>query len=161
MTQTTIVWALLRMTMGWMFFWAFLDKIWGLGFATTAGNGWLNGVSPTNGFLSHATKGPFVSLFQAMAGNPVVDWLFMLGLLGIGVALMLGIGVRIAGYSGIAMMILMFLALLPPTNNPIIDEHIIYALVFALFTQLPVGDTWGLGEFWKSTDIVKRYPFLA
>lgn len=31
-------------------------------------------------------------LFNAIAGAPVIDWLFMLSLLGIGTALLLGIG---------------------------------------------------------------------
>ncbi len=153
--------AVLRIAMGWMFLWAFLDKVFGLGFATKAGSGWLAGVSPTKGFLMNATKGPFVELFQNLAGNPLVDWLFMLGLLGIGLALLLGIAVRFASYCGIVMMVLMFLSLLPPTNNPIIDEHIIYALVFLVFTQLPTGDTFGMGAYWRSTDLVKRYPILG
>ncbi len=152
--------AWLRIAMGWMFLWAFLDKVFGLGFATKAGSGWLTGASPTEGFLTHATKGPFVELFKGMAGNPLVDWLFMLGLLGIGLALMLGVAVRFASYCGIVLVLLMFASLLPPTNNPILDEHIIYALVMVVFTQVPVGDTLGLGASWRSTDLVKRYPFL-
>ena len=86
--------------MGWIFLWAFVDKLLGLGFATAPEKSWLAGGSPTTGFLKFAAKGPFVEIFHAMAGNPIVDWLFMLGLLLIGLALLLGIGVRIAGYSG-------------------------------------------------------------
>lgn len=50
----------------------------------------MNGGSPTNGFLSNAS-GAFGGMFQAMASaSPFLDWLFMLGLLGIGVAMVLG-----------------------------------------------------------------------
>jgi hypothetical protein len=52
------------------------------------------------GFLKFATKGPFAGVFQAMAGNPLVDWLFMLGLLGIGLGLMLGIFMKISTFFG-------------------------------------------------------------
>ncbi len=29
--------------MGWTFFWAFADKLFGLGYATEAGKGWIDG----------------------------------------------------------------------------------------------------------------------
>jgi thiosulfate dehydrogenase [quinone] large subunit len=63
--------------MGLIFLWAFFDKLLGLGFATKAENAWINGGSPTSGFLLHGTKGPFAEFFQSLAGIPTVDWLFM------------------------------------------------------------------------------------
>lgn len=147
--------------MGWLFLWPFLDKVFGLGFSTEAGKAWVDGVSPTFGYLNFATHGPLASVFQAMAGNPLVDWLFMLGLLLIGLSLMLGIGVRVAGYSGTIMVTLMFLAAsLPPEHNPVIDEHIVYALVLVLFTRMPVGEYLGFGKWWSTLPLVKRYPSL-
>jgi len=98
------IWAVLRIGMGWIFLWGFLDKLFGLGFATASEKAWLAGGSPTSGYLNFATSGPFAPLFQSLAGNPVVDWLFMLGLLLLGLALILGIGVKIAGYSGALLM---------------------------------------------------------
>ena len=115
--------------MGWLFLWPFLDKLFGLGFATPPENAWIGGGSPSFGFLKFATSGPLAPLFQSLAGNPIVDWLFMLGLLLIGLALLVGIGVTIAGYSGAVLMLLMWLSRLPPENNPILDEHIVYLLV--------------------------------
>jgi thiosulfate dehydrogenase (quinone) large subunit len=41
----------IRIGLGWIFLWAFLDKVFGLGYATTSAKSWLNGGSPTNGFL--------------------------------------------------------------------------------------------------------------
>ncbi len=104
----------------------------GLGFATTADKAWINGGSPTTGFLSFGVKGPFADLFHSLAGVAVVDWFFMLGLLFIGVTLLLNRYVVWGSLAGVVMMSLMWLALLFPENNPIIDEHIVYALVFAL-----------------------------
>ena len=103
------IWAALRIGMGWLFLWPFLDKLLGLGFATAPEDAWIAGGSPTLGYLEFATSGPFAPLFQSLAGNPVVDWAFMLGLLFIGLALVLGIGVKIAGYSGAVMVLLMWL----------------------------------------------------
>ena len=51
----------------------------------------------------------------------------MLGLLGIGVALILGIGMRVAAVAGALLLVLMWTAVLPPENNPFMDDHLIYA----------------------------------
>ncbi len=126
--------AILRVVFGWVFLWAFLDKAFGLGFATTVDNAWVNGGSPTYGFLTHATKGPFVDFFQSLAGNPFVDFVFMLGLFVIGVSFIINRYVRYSGWFAAVMMLLMYTAgFLPPENNPVVDEHIIYALLAIYF----------------------------
>lgn len=153
--------AAIRMGLGFIFLWAFFDKVFGWGFATPAGKAWIDGVSPTMGFLKNAAYGPLSSWYHALAGNIVVDWLFMLGLLCIGLALMLGIGLRIAGITGAALMLFMYGALLPPKNNPLLDDHIIYALILVLVAVLPLGYPLGLGKWWTTTKLVKKYWFLA
>ena len=123
----------LRFVMSFIFLWAFFDKVFGLGFATTAEKAWIHGGSPTTGFLSFAVKGPLSDIFHSLAGVVVVDWLFMLGLLFIGLTLLLNRYVFWGSMAGIVMMLLMWLAVLFPENNPLVDEHIVYALIFALF----------------------------
>ncbi|QQR93011.1 MAG: hypothetical protein IPJ89_02090 [Candidatus Iainarchaeum archaeon] len=150
---------LTRISLGFIFFWAFIDKLWGLGFATTPAKSWLAGASPTMGFLSHAS-GPFAEIFHALAGLWWVDGLFMLGLLGIGAALILGIGVRIAGYAGALLVLMMWSAVLPPANNPILDDHIVYFFILLAFTHMKVGRWWGFGEKWSKSDLVKANPIL-
>ena len=127
--KTAIVWAALRLAMGWTFFWAFADKLFGLGYATEAGKGWIDGGSPTFGFLNFASKGPLAETYKGLAGSESVAWLFMLRLLGIGLPLILGIGVRIAGSIGIAMYALMYSALITPENNPFMDAHIVGIII--------------------------------
>jgi len=151
-------WVALRIGMGWLFLWSFLDKLFGLGFATAPESAWIAGGSPTFGFLNFATSGPLAGVFQSLAGNPVTDWLYMLGMLLIGAALMAGVGVTIAGYAGTLMMLLMWLSRLPPQNNPILDEHIIYALVLIGLASVRAGQWVGLGRWWS--DKVKGYPIL-
>lgn len=121
----------LRFVMAFIFLWAFFDKVFGLGFATTKANAWINGGSPTTGFLTNAVRGPFASFFHSLAGFPLMDWVFMLGLLFVGTTLLFNKYLKWGALSGIVMMILMWLALLLPENNPIVDEHIVYALVLA------------------------------
>lgn len=132
MKMQKIVWLKLRFVMSFIFLWAFFDKLLGLGFATTSEKAWINGGSPTTGFLSGGVHGPFAEIFHSMAGVALIDWLFMLGLLFVGLTLLLNRYVFWGAVVGVTMMTLMWLALLFPANNPIIDEHIVYALVLAL-----------------------------
>lgn len=125
----------LRLVMGFIFLWAFFDKTFGLGFATLAEKAWLRGGSPTSGFLANAVRGPFADFFGSLAGVPAVDWLFMLGLLGVGLTLVFNRFVKLGAIAGSLMFFLMYLALLFPENNPIIDEHIVYILVLLLIAS--------------------------
>lgn len=122
----------LRFVMAFIFLWAFVDKLFGLGFATPSERAWINGGSPTTGFLANSPQGPFAGIFNSLAGAPVVDWLFMGGLLFVGLTLLVNKYVNLGAIAGIIMMVLMWLAVLPPGNNPIVDEHIVYALVLAI-----------------------------
>ena len=150
----------LRVLMGFIFLWAFLDKTFGLGFATKSANAWIDGGSPTRGFLANSPQGPFQEFFNGIAGNPLVDVLFMTGLAGVGIALLFGIGLRIAAVSGGLMMLLMWAAVLPPAQNPLVDDHIVYAIVLLLLPVMGAGNHFGLGEWWSRQRWVQRYPVL-
>jgi thiosulfate dehydrogenase [quinone] large subunit len=152
--------AVTRIALGWVFLWAFLDKTFGLGFATERADAWINGGSPTFGFLNFATEGKIFHDFFAGLAGPVADWLFMVGLLGIGLALILGIGMRIAAVSGSIMLVLMWAAELRLENNPFMDDHIVYALVLAALALYGAGRTWGLGRVWENLSVVQRFPVL-
>jgi thiosulfate dehydrogenase (quinone) large subunit len=163
--------AVFRVVMGLEFLWAFFDKTFGLGYATPAARAWINGGSPTKGFLSRVAVGPFESTFHAWAGAAWADWLFMVGLLGIGIALILGIGLRAAAVSGTVMMVLMWAAEWPlaeftsagaPTmsTNPIVDYHIIYALALIALALAYAGHTWGLGKRWARLPFIQRHRWL-
>ncbi|MDG4810229.1 DoxX family membrane protein [Micromonospora sp. WMMD1120] len=149
-----------RLALGWIFLWAFLDKLFGLGIATESKNAWINGGSPTRGFLTFGVQGPFTDLYAAIAGATWADWLFMAGLVGIGVALLLGIGVRVAAVTGGLLLVLMWTAVLPPENNPVVDDHLVYTAVLAVLALVDAGDTWGFGRVWARVPIVRRLPWL-
>jgi thiosulfate dehydrogenase (quinone) large subunit len=141
--------ALVRIALGFTFFWAFIDKVFGFGFATAPENAWIAGGSPTFGFLNFGTAGPLAPLYQSLAGNPIIDVLFMFGLFGLGVALLLGIGMKIAAVGGPLLMLLMWSAHLSPANNPLIDDHIVYALIIPILALTESGKVWGLGNWWS------------
>lgn len=150
----------LRLSLAFVFLWAFLDKLLGLGFATAPGAAWVNGGSPTSGFLRFAAEGPLAEAYHGLAGLALVDWLFMLGLLGIGLALLLGIGMRIAAWSGVTLMLLMYAALLPPENNPIVDDHVVYAFALLVLARSRAGARWGLGRPWSRLPLVRKHRVL-
>lgn len=163
MAKSDVVLALLRIALGWIFFWPFLDKTFGLRYSTPPERAWIHGGHPTRGFLS-GSSGWFADMFHAMAKSPVVEWLFMLGLLLLGLSLILGIGVRIASYGGTLLLMLMYLAEVPfkrgAATNPFMDEHIVYALALLALGLLHAGRTLGLGAWWSRTKLVQKFPIL-
>jgi thiosulfate dehydrogenase [quinone] large subunit len=162
--------ATLRLAMGFIFAWAFLDKLFALGFSTgrleggnidffAQGGAWLNGGSPTRGFLS-GSRGPLASFWQGIAGDTWVSWVFMAALAAVGAALLLGIGLRVAAVGGSVLLLTMWSVAMLPASNPFVDSHIIYALVLVVLALTAAGDTWGLGARWSRTRLVQRLPFL-
>jgi len=152
--------AVLRIAFGLTFLWAFVDKVFGLGYATKSGQGWIDGGDPTMGFLTKGTDGPFKDFYAGLAGDFWVTPLFMIGLAGLGIALTLGIGMRVAAVSGVLLYLLMWSAALPPANNPVLDDHILGAITLVVLAATAAGDTWGLGRQWARTDVVRRFPVL-
>jgi thiosulfate dehydrogenase [quinone] large subunit len=181
------VFALLRVALGFTFLWAFLDKAFALGFSTgrvltDAGAtvkidffgdaSWIHGASPTAGVLGFAMKGPFAHFYQTITGFQMtpagptsaawVDWGYMLSMLVIGTALILGIGVKLASIGGILWMGIFFTATaIWPEHNPFFDEHVIDAIVLGALLLANAGRYYGLGKVWQRTELVKRHPILA
>ena len=138
-----------RIVVGAYLLWAFFDKLLGLGYVVPPEGAWIRGGTPAQGFINHI-EGPFAGVFSVFA-NPVGDALFMAALLGIGVAMVLGIGLRVAAVSGTALMTMLYLAEFPLTNggtNPIIDDHWLFAAIMITSALTLAGDTWGLGRAW-------------
>ncbi|MFC3520178.1 hypothetical protein ACFPZ0_00105 [Streptomonospora nanhaiensis] len=154
------VFAAARLAIGCTFLWAFTDKLLGLGYATPAEGAWLNGGSPTQGFLAHATTGPLAGFYRSIAGAAWADTLFMVGLLGIGLAFTLGIGMRVGAASGALLLVLMWSAALPPENNPILDDHLVMAVTMVGLALIDSGTTWGLGRPWAALPLIRRFPAL-
>jgi thiosulfate dehydrogenase [quinone] large subunit len=163
--------AVLRIAMGLTFLWAFVDKTFGLSYATATAQAWLNGGSPTKGFMGHVQVGPMQSMMRDSAGAGWVDWLFMLALFGIGLALLLGVGMRLAAIAGTILLGFMWIAEWPfaqhtsagaatSSTNPLIDYHLVYIVVVIALTVYAAGDTWGLGRQWAKLDLVRRNRWL-
>ena len=165
------IWATARIGLGLIFLWAFVDKLFGLGFSTcrdeVTGNidvlcekSWLQGGSPTSGFLHFATKGPFANYYQNLSGINLIDWLFMIGLLLIGLSLIFGVAMKVATISGVVLMLILYLAIIPPENNPMLDDHVIYAILLIGILSVNNEQKWGLRAWWIKQSPVNRWPIL-
>ncbi|WP_062464313.1 hypothetical protein [Demequina soli] len=180
-TGSKLGWVMLSVTrigLGFYFLWAFLDKLLGLGFSTcrtVAESGavtidafcdkaWINGGHVTEGYLVYGgnTNSPFHDFFVNLGAQRWTDWIFMLGLLGIGLALMLGIGTRVAAWSSMLMLLFMYMTQMWPATNPILDEHIIYivAILGIVHVELARQDV-GLGTWWRKLPIVQKNAWLV
>ena len=151
-----------RLVLGLIFLWAFLDKAFGLRYTTPPERAWTEGGEPTRGYLS-SSFGPLGDLFKSMAGNGVVDVLFMLGLLAVGVALTLGIATKLGGWAGVAMVLLMYLSHPTPWadpngTHPFLDQHILEATVLALVALTNAGHAMGLGRWWERR--TAKWPWM-
>lgn len=163
--------AILRIVLGLTFLWAFFDKTFGLGYATSSAQAWISGGSPTKGFLGHVQVGPLQSMLRGWAGAGWADWLFMLALFGIGLALLLGVGMRVAAIAGTGLLAMMWIAEWPlarsasdgtatSSTNPLIDYHLVYLVAIIVVAAFAAGDTWGLGRRWAKLDLVRRNRWL-
>lgn len=157
---TVLPLAIIRIMLGFMLLWAFFDKMFGLGYATKAGAGMIDGGSPTYGFFEYASD-----TFQFLTNySNILDVVIMIAFLLIGVTLILGIGMKISTAAGALLFFLMYISLFPPvtpdSNNPILDEHLIYIFALMAIQMTNAGDYLGLGKWWKEQSIVKRFPIL-
>lgn len=100
----------------------------------------------------------------------MADLLFMGGLAGVGIAVLAGVALRASAVAGRLMMALMWLAEFPlaqvaadgtatGSTNPIVDYHVVYALVLIVLAVTPAGETWGLGRWWNALPLVRRHPW--
>ncbi len=180
-TRSKLGWSMLsvtRIALGFYFLWAFLDKLLGLGLQTCRSvledgtvsierfcdSAWINGGHVTEGYLVYGgnASSPFHDFFVNLGSQRWTDVIFMLGLLGVGLALMLGIGTKVGAWSASAMLLFMYLTQMWPTTNPILDEHIIYifAVLGVVYVEL-AHQSFGLGKWWRSLVLVKKNTWLV
>lgn len=142
----------LRVTTGWMYFYAGITKV-------------INPEWSAAGYIKGAKTfaGAFAWFLNPQV-LPVVDFLVKWGLVALGVSLVLGLFVRLSSYLGILLMLLFYLPIL---NFPfagqhayIIDEHIIYIAGLLVLASFRSGHVWGLEKWCINLPICSKYPKL-
>lgn len=149
-TPHAFVTFLLRVTLGWLMFYAgitkLLDPSW-------SARGYLLGAKTFTGFY-HWLTAPGVL--------PLVDFLNEWGLTLLGVSLILGIAVRLSGVLGAILMLLYYFPVLTfPTigeHSYLVDEHIIYATALLVLASIRAGRAWGLEEWCANLPLCKTFP---
>jgi thiosulfate dehydrogenase [quinone] large subunit len=137
---------LLRIAMAWIFAWSGFDKL-------------VTDFSAA-GFLTNATSGPLGGWFQSLGTNQlaldVINPLVIWGQILIGLALATGLFTRFALFWAGAMVMMFYLAQFPPANNPFMDEHLVYIIVFMLLGALGAGRILGLDALAERLPWVRR-----
>ena len=152
-----VVLALARLLVGWIFLWASIDLLFGLGYPTD--DGMVSGGSPVVDRLE-AARGPVDGMFEWLAGVPAIEWIAVVGLALVGLAVVLGIGLRLAAAGGAIIALAAFLAGLPPEANPVADRHLVYAAVLVGVAMANGGEELGLGRWWSRRKFVQRHPIF-
>ncbi len=142
----------LRLSLGWLFFYAGITKV-------------LNPEWSAAGYLQGAKT--FAGLYQWFLQPtilPTINFLNEWGMLLLGMALLLGVFMRLGAIAGAVLMLLYYLPVLEfpyiGKNSFIIDEHIIYALALLLLAAFQAGRVWGLESWCSNLPICKKYPRL-
>lgn len=143
---------LLRISLGWMFFYAGITKVLDPGWSAT---GYLQGAKTFAGFY-HWLLQPGI----LPAVNLVNEW----GLTLLGVALILGVFVRLSSILGALLMLLYYLPILqfpyPNAHAYIVDEHIIYIVALLFLGASRAGRVWGLENWCSNLPICSAFPKL-
>lgn len=143
---------LLRIALGWLFFYAGITKVLNPEWSAA---GYLKGAKTFIGFY-HQFMQPDVL--------PVVNFLNEWGLLALGIALLLGIFVRLASILGVALMLLYYFPVLTfpyiGRNAFLVDEHIVYALALLVLAACRAGRAWGLEPWCVQLPLCSKYPRL-
>ena len=142
----------LRIAMGWLMFYAGIVKI----------------LDPEWSAVRYLKNAKTFAAFYGWLSEPnllsAVNFLNEWGLALIGLALLLGIFVRVSSIAGAVLMVLYYFPVLTfPYIAPhsfIIDDHIIYALVFVLLAALRAGRSYGLENWCANLPICAKFPKL-
>ena len=152
-SETWIGYALLslRLVMGWTLFYAGITKV-------------LDPNWSAQGFLLHGIPdgNPFMGLWTTL-GN---EWVWLLtplnawGLTLCGAAIILGAFLRWSAFWAAVMMVFYWLAAFPLENAFLIDDHVVYALLFFGLGAFGAGRILGLDAYIEQTSLVENNRWL-
>ena len=154
----------LRVTMGWVLLQGGVTKLITYLDATPENN-WT-----AAGYLANAIPegNPFVGLWGAMAGSPLIDALVMWGLTLTGLGLILGALVRWNAFWGAVMMLFFWaaslegglMAGLPLAHGWVVDDHLVYAALLFGLGAIGAGRILGLDSRIESMGFVRNNRWL-
>ena len=176
-------WVVVRLLVGSAFLWSFLDRLYGLGVPTPAAEGWIDGGSPTASTLWYDLRGPLADPVRAITGARVirgpssferysvvtrlvephawVDWVFMLSMLIIGMALVLGVLTRICAVGGMVWMaVIQAVTALWATSSLLVALHVLTFLLLGGIAIVGHAGHPGPGVMWQRLRFVRTHHLL-
>ncbi len=143
---------LLRISMGWMFFYAGIIKI-------------LNAQWTSAVYLKGAKT--FPELYQFFLQPhilPSINFINEWGLTLLGISLILGVCVRLSSLCGVVLMLLYYFPILafpyPSASSYIVDQHIIFIFVLLYFASVRAGRFVGIEQWCSRLPLCRRFPRL-
>ncbi|MFB6290519.1 MAG: hypothetical protein ABEJ25_02175 [Candidatus Bipolaricaulia bacterium] len=129
----------------------------GIGLRLFVGGGW--GAWNSVGVVLPSTypRGPIGKILLNFWGNQFVIQLLIWSSVLIGVALVFGVAVRLASYGGILIMLLMYLAVIPP-SSAIFNQQVMYMVVYLFLVVGEAGKVAGIDAYLGFLE--ERYPNL-
>ncbi|MEK7655435.1 MAG: DoxX family protein [Patescibacteria group bacterium] len=142
----------LRVSLGVIFFYAGISKI-------------MNPAWSAAGYLSNAAtfKG-FYHWLVSPGVLPTINFINEWSLFLLGVALILGIFVRLSSWLGVVLMALYYFPVLSfpyvGKNYFLVDEHVVFIVCLILLASSRAGRIWGLDKIIAKSSFGKRRPKL-
>jgi len=151
-SETWIAYAvfLLRLMMGWVFFYAGIVKVIDPNWSS---RGFLLNVDPAN---------PLVDVWAGMADYAwLLTPLNQVGLTLVGLGLIFGAFFRFSAFWGAVMMLFYWASSYPFPDAIFIDFHFIYAFILFALGAFGAGRILGIDQWLEAQDIVKNNPRLT
>jgi thiosulfate dehydrogenase [quinone] large subunit len=156
--------ALTRVTVGWVFLYAGLEKLFGAEPFSAVGFLKFGTIGTTSAQVAEGTVvNPTHDFWVALAGNgtllPLVNFLVVFGEVAIGAALILGIATRFASIMGALMMTLFWVAAWDFAFG-VIEYHSLLAIVTLALGIMGAGEFYGFAAIVDRSPVVQRLPQL-
>lgn len=154
LTPTKSLLLLLRLSMAWVFLYAASHQVFAANFSVGP---FLDSTKTFHAFFAPLTAPGIVLVITALVAY---------GHLLIGLSLLSGLFVRISALFGIGIMVLYWMAhmdfpYISDTNNFLVDEHVVFALVLGLLIATRAGHLIGLDEWASRQDTVHHNKWLG
>ena len=146
---TKLTLAALRITVGWLMFYAGITKILDPNWSAA---GYLNSAKTFSGFFQWLATPDILPFI-----NFINEW----GLTLLGVSLILGVFVRISSSLGAVLMMLYYFPILDfpyAGHGFLVDEHIIYAAALLFLGSIHAGRYYGLETWCSNLPICHKFP---
>ena len=153
-----------RLTIGWVFLFAGIEKLFLSGHAFDASKFLQFGTLGTaagaaEGAIVNPTHQLWVDLASNAAAMDVVNFLVPFGQVAIGLALILGLATRFAGVMGALMMAFIGIASWDFANG-VVNYHVVLTVSSLILAVIAAGEIYGVDAVVDESPVVKRSPGL-